>query len=790
MHKNVEPEEYLTAIAELLFSTICISFLITYIFRYELLDDNPIKNMVGYNNPCAFWDQPPALYFASLMFCPMVYFALRYASMDTIRAKLTPRLGGANLCCAINYIYAGSQCLLMGIFVVTPHPAGKYPHEQVQDLHFHMRLHSACFLQFVPVLCVTMTANYLEGYFSENPRSQPSVLAWVVLAFYILATSLETVFATYAIFAYEGNYKKENREQWYVLNPYFMQTVDYCWFLSLPIAAIFQPMAPNLIFQYGLEETYDQVPTDDGEIDETEGDLCCGKCCVAWICVLACLAPLVCIVLAFLPKDLLTLSLSPTMLCAVGLGVSLVACCLLAVPVSESVDPNPFPNGCTGFTINEATFGFTNYVSRLMNFAQAASKSEFRPSYAQWFANNTEDDPEVGVKFGGNTKMFYSWAECREKLSSIGDRIMSGTLKRESELALVVLNNIMWPEAGRFSLGLSNEDHAVVRPFLAAMFDNSQGQPNGWTLDSLREEFASQFANLETIDHDLVTRNVYDLVSPSKSKTIVTQMVLKVLHRVSLGMHITDEEAKELAALQTTQLLPASCPARLVRTLCFWNCVARPARAKEASFIRKYKAMIQKRWPDEPWTDHDQRLSLLASTFLDAMLQAGGRSVPLAIDLVLGYMLSSNRPACLDGVDFTQEANIRSLMMEAMRYHPPVTVLPTWVQGTEQDDPEWKHELICLDRALADPQVFPDPDEFILNRESAEQASMAWGDFALVGGDKAHPHSHVCPGKELSINMVVAFVQAYQASGPWDLANDDIKFNYYGTKGFKLSKSQ
>ena len=35
---------------------------------------------------------------------------------------------------------------------------------------------------------------------------------------------------------------------------------------------------------------------------------------------------------------------------------------------------------------------------------------------------------------------------------------------------------------------------------------------------------------------------------------------------------------------------------------------------------------------------------MLGSTFLDAMLFAGGRSVPLAMDLVLGYILTTNKP--------------------------------------------------------------------------------------------------------------------------------------------------
>merc|ERR1711879_561160 len=156
------------------------------------------------------------------------------------------------------------------------------------------------------------------------------------------------------------------------------------------------------------------------------------------------------------------------------------------------------------------------------------------------------------------------------------------------------------------------------------------------------------------------------------------------------------------------------------------------------------------------------------------------------IDLVLGYTLSNKRQPCLDGVDFTQEGNIRSLMMEAMRYHPPVTVLPTWVKDESNT---WQHELICLDRALADPAVFPEPDTFMLNRPE-EKISMSWAGCALVDGDKAHPNSRACPAQELGINMVVAFVKEYQAAGPWIVENDNFKISYYGTGGFKVTKTQ
>ena len=173
----------------------------------------------------------------------------------------------------------------------------------------------------------------------------------------------------------------------------------------------------------------------------------------------------------------------------------------------------------------------------------------------------------------------------------------------------------------------------------------------------------------------------------------------------------------------------------------------------------------------------------MGSVFLDAMFFAGGRSVPLAMDLVLGYILTSNKPdtwlrwhmaqavplldaqeyygildsekvfwkstfnkqklgkvrweirkwkkgrkgqgrqlqtsakESIKGVDFKKEENIRSLMMEAMRFHPVVTTVPYWItSGTSTGQGRWEHEAVCIDRALADPAVFQDPDTFMLNR--------------------------------------------------------------------------
>merc|ERR1711990_1403249 len=117
-----------------------------------------------------------------------------------------------------------------------------------------------------------------------------------------------------------------------------------------------------------------------------------------------------------------------------------------------------------------------------------------------------------------------------------------------------------------------------------------------------------------------------------------TQMVLKVLHKIAFNINISSADAMELAALQTTQLLPAVCPAMVTRTFWMWTIVAGPARDQCLKWINRYGQLIRRTFPELQSAD-DEKIDILASAFLDTFLQAGGRSVPLAIDLTLGYTL-------------------------------------------------------------------------------------------------------------------------------------------------------
>ena len=148
--KLVTPELWLKATGELLFITIVVCGIITLAARPEFLEDNPVRTVLGYNNPCVMWDTPPALYVSTVVFSFIVYMTIRYVTTDSQRAALSGVSARTRrVVYACNTLYALSIATLMLIFVIDPR----------EDVVAH----SVVFLQLVPCRCVAVAGNYLEA---------------------------------------------------------------------------------------------------------------------------------------------------------------------------------------------------------------------------------------------------------------------------------------------------------------------------------------------------------------------------------------------------------------------------------------------------------------------------------------------------------------------------------------------------------------------------------------------------------------------------------------------------
>merc|ERR550537_369261 len=122
----------------------------------------------------------------------------------------------------VNFMFAISMCLVMGIFVVTP----------MDGTLKSMWLHAGFFLQLVVVLMFTMALNFFEAMWNGEAVT---LKQWICLAIHVVATLNFGVFASIAIYTYKNDGVP-------VLPPTFMMCSDYAWFLSMPLAAGAMPI--------------------------------------------------------------------------------------------------------------------------------------------------------------------------------------------------------------------------------------------------------------------------------------------------------------------------------------------------------------------------------------------------------------------------------------------------------------------------------------------------------------------------------------------------------------------
>merc|ERR1719379_1517961 len=114
----------------------------------------------------------------------------------------------------------------------------------------------------------------------------------------------------------------------------------------------------------------------------------------------------------------------------------------------------------------------------------------------------------------------------------------------------------------------------------------------------------------------------------------------------------------------------------------------------------------------------------VASSFLDALLLAGGLSVPTTLEYMLGlYFTSIGKPASIVDIDLTNNATLFNYMMETFRRYAPVAGVPRWVKNAGETT--WHHEIPIVAQAFQDPKYFPNPKEFQPGRPGINAKDMS-----------------------------------------------------------------
>mmetsp|Transcript_134486 Transcript_134486/g.339712 ORF Transcript_134486/g.339712 Transcript_134486/m.339712 type:complete len:262 (-) Transcript_134486:45-830(-) len=238
-----QPESYGAAGGELLVITMILSWALTYFFNHDVIESNPLKDRVGYNNLCVGWDTNPAKYVAAPLFAFIIFIESRYCQLDYWRAHLDISLRPfQRTACAIsNAVGALSWMGAIGIFSINPMESATG--------------HIASFVQLCIGMYICFACNFIETDVKYHPRG-----SWVFLGFFTVITIGFGICAMLQALLYDAENNVMGPVPWQV-----MCSLDYAYFACMALQGPFRPAAPSLTADYKLVSDDDFTVTTDPE---------------------------------------------------------------------------------------------------------------------------------------------------------------------------------------------------------------------------------------------------------------------------------------------------------------------------------------------------------------------------------------------------------------------------------------------------------------------------------------------------------------------------------------------
>jgi hypothetical protein len=437
------------------------------------------------------------------------------------------------------------------------------------------------------------------------------------------------------------------------------------------------------------------------------------------------------------------------------------------IGIDSSDLPNTVPQGAYHAEDGQNDFGYWT------DMAQIALKT-----YVPYFEENNNNDLDsrgsVGSSDnpGADTTSYISLETIRAKIADLPIQQEAGLALRGNELGLLRLNQYFYPECKDeaycgIALGVSQADHKIVRPVLDEIFGDGQDGVIGlagykWSRQSMRES-ALGFVS---------SRNHLSMKNDAGLWTT------KVLHQVALGIYLTDAEAQAFVDLQTKAVvltaLPAFAPKWFGSQLGLDD-----ALSKKAFYLKRYEAAIRKQVAagyittlDASHADYDTHVMKTAWGFLDALIFAGGLSVPGVIFSGLAAYYTG-----LTGTDFDINDPLQAplLVMETIRNYPAVLGVPYLMpDGVDSDgNTKYHREAPLAGMGGYDKKVYGDDAlEFRIRKEAPDGGdglayyhthSIDWADSGVPVDGKPWS-SRICPAKSMSYNMILAFWEAMDAT--------------------------
>lgn len=481
--------------------------------------------------------------------------------------------------------------------------------------------------------------------------------------------------------------------------------------------------------------------------------------------------------------------------CATNAIEGLVSPCLICF---AGLVADAMPTGTVG--VNGIT------VSTALDLLRVVLEGLVGRSYTQAFCPTQEPGCTSRENFpGSDSRSVLSWNLVREQLAQQPRKEFSGEWWRGSELGIAFANPFFW--SGRkfpiqpiaIGLGSTPSQHIVVRPVIEKAFmitDDNRAE--------IREKVRTGTRNF------LRERRL----AGSLNRDDLGAWTHQVLNIIAFDRVVSYEEALEFVELQRslTRLFFLSQPLPPFAYQSGLDPINLPAvRDQIDDYVELYAPFVQEKYgelfEDADCSPSSSCLAQVTRAFFDALVTAGGASVPSYINAGLAVLTSADPSNPAPGTSYNRR-EAGQFAWEAIRYFAPVVGFPTWevrptcagltqeetlaLNGTQAcplgpvdpvtDFPPvnqavgGRRLLAVLAAAQRDPSVWgPDAEEFKLRPLELYSQSVGFAEPARddsVAGGKMNRN---CPAKKLALMMGTTFFELFDVS-KWVQNGDQPRF--------------
>jgi len=388
--------------------------------------------------------------------------------------------------------------------------------------------------------------------------------------------------------------------------------------------------------------------------------------------------------------------------------------------------------------------------------------------------NNDENYNKIFVGPTKNSIIYLNFHDITNKLNNLGEKLglddNSSTAIRHSYLGNFFINNIFYDQPlldkkdRIFTLSANRESHIFLRKWVEELFG-----PNGnWDI-SLFNTMIIKFLNEK--------KKKGSIRIPEDIHILTT----KILYWIHFQSTISETEINYLHKFKEKLLMISMSPKSITKII-LRKQIKKLSKEKNI-LLEKYKQNIIKLYPEKTKNLNPNELHLLSNAFMDSLFYAGGLSLQLSIHHCLAILYCQSFKHIMDKYDFNKEENILALVLESIRLFPPVGEISYF------DKTKNKHIVCNLSMAGKDPQIWSsDSHKFKLrSKKMYDKFLVSWAEPSKYSGKYAQ-NNHVCPAKDLSIQMIVEFLKIFiPEMQSWysdhdHLIHENINFPAYSKK--------